>query len=309
MDENRLNEIKGRVAFFKQRKQVAEKMIDESSKKGWFFAICGLPEGLENINDDLVQFRVVKSPPLLTELASTLENKNVFERVAFYSNSTTYELQIIVKTEEPQLAKYIAYNIIAMIRIRSGVEFLVPMASNYSWSIIPGAPDNSVKTMMLEDYPQAKIFNKDKTISQDDMKWVIEHYYDFIIFSSDNPQLCIAIDSLSTFNQQESPRMCIAALWAGIEAVFGIQSELRFRLAAEISAYLKPRGVDRVSLHNRIKQLYDFRSKAVHGSKINDASIKDHISEVQTLLRQILIKCINERHIPTKKEFEDLIHL
>ncbi len=309
MDENRLKEIKERVAFFEQRKKAAEMIMDESSNNGWFFAICGLPEGLENINDDLVKFRVVKSPPLLTELASALENKNVLERVAFYSNSANYELQIITEEEKPQLATSIAYNIIAMIRIKSGVEFLVPIASNYSWSIIPGVPDSSVKIIMLEDYPKAKIFSKDKTISQDDMKWVIDHYYDLIMFSSDNPQLSIAIDSLSTFNQQESPRMCIATLWSGIEAIFGIQSELRFRLAAEIAAYLEPRGVERVSLHKRVKQLYDFRSKAVHGSKIVDSSIADHIAEVQTLLRRILVKCIDEQHIPTKIEFEERIHL
>lgn len=309
MDENRLNEIKSRVAFLEERKQNAENIISEESRNGWFFAFCGLPNGLKDIDDDIIKFRVVQNPPLLTELASALENKKELERVSFYSNSITYELQIGVKVEDTQLATYIAYNLVTIIRIKSGNGFLVPMASNCSWSVIPGASENSVKVMILEDYPRAKFYGRTNNVSQDDIKWAIDHCNDLIMFFSDNPQLSIAIDSLSTFNQQESPRMRVAALWSGIESIFGIQSELRFRLAAEIAAFLEPRGIERISLHNKIKQLYDFRSKAVHGSKIDDTLIENHISEVQSLLRRILIKCIDDQHIPTSKEFEEKIHL
>src|SRR3546814_6656156 len=102
-------------------------------------------------------------------------------------------------------------------------------------------------------------------------------------------------------------RMAIAHLWAGIEALLGISSELRFRISAYIAAYLEPSGPSRVETFKRVRGLYDFRSKAVHGVSLSDKAMRGHVADVQDLLSRIIVKCIEGGSIPSSDQWDDLL--
>ncbi|WP_223259928.1 HEPN domain-containing protein, partial [Ralstonia pseudosolanacearum] len=102
-------------------------------------------------------------------------------------------------------------------------------------------------------------------------------------------------------------RMSAAALWAGFEALFGINAELRFRLAALAAAYLEERGPNRLALYRRVKTLYDYRSKAVHGAATSDKQLASHILEVRGLLSRLMCRATQAGVLPSTDDFEELL--
>jgi hypothetical protein len=121
------------------------------------------------------------------------------------------------------------------------------------------------------------------------------------------PEFRLAVESLTTHHFASSERMMAATLWAGIEALFEIQSELRFRLAIQIASILEPRGSTRRDLYRRVKKLYDVRSKAVHGSALSKDKMDEHIVEVRALLSRLLCKFTELGKVPNEEELEDFM--
>ncbi|MEI3376393.1 MAG: hypothetical protein V8R08_00885 [Coriobacteriales bacterium] len=86
----------------------------------------------------------------------------------------------------------------------------------------------------------------------------------------------------------------MAIIWSGIEALFGVQSELSFRLSYEASIFLDL-GIDGFK---QIKKLYTERSKAVHSrSPIS----REAVSESAELLRSLIIKCSELECLPSEE--------
>ena len=77
--------------------------------------------------------------------------------------------------------------------------------------------------------------------------------------------------------------------------------ELSFRVSANIAAYLEPPGRGRYICFKKIKALYDSRSKAAHGS--GEADLMPY-AETYAIARRVLLKMIEDRHVPDRKELE-----
>jgi hypothetical protein len=101
--------------------------------------------------------------------------------------------------------------------------------------------------------------------------------------------------------------MAGAMLWAGIEALFSISSELRFRLAAYVATTLEERGRDRVECYRRVKRLYDFRSRLIHGAAVQEKAIIDHLVEVRLLLSRLICQIAETGKIREEPEIEELL--
>jgi hypothetical protein len=101
--------------------------------------------------------------------------------------------------------------------------------------------------------------------------------------------------------------MSTASLWAGIESIFGIDKELRFRLAALTASFLEPRGDQRITRYKAVKKLYDFRSRVVHGAAARDTELVEHIREVRLLLSSLLCRMIESRHAPFGDEWDSVL--
>ena len=287
----------------------------QHEREGWYFAICckrdiRIDYTFSNFEDMGVTFRSVELSPMIEELSDALQDKYQLSRVWGYSSSISHELFIEGKQDEfNNLGGFFAYYLIAALRIVSGVDFIVPMASNYSWSCVPALPKDSMIVDILEDHPKARLYDRMSDLTEDNFEWVNNNLYHFYCLIEDNPRFQIAVDTLVAYNQHANGRMCVAALWAGIEAVLGIGQELSFRLAAYIAAYLEPFGEDRLRLYNKIKKMYSFRSKAVHGAAIKENTITDHIVETKMILRRLLINITQNNKLPTADDFEALLFM
>ena len=98
--------------------------------------------------------------------------------------------------------------------------------------------------------------------------------------------------------------MSVASLWAGIEGLFVINLELRFRLAALIATMLEPQSEARLTLYRRLKVLYDFRSKAVHGGEASEDQLLDHVAEMRFIASRLLTKVIEGKEVPSSEALE-----
>lgn len=80
--------------------------------------------------------------------------------------------------------------------------------------------------------------------------------------------------------------------------------ELRFRVSATIASYLEPPGRERWACYRRVKKLYDARSKAAHGSQVEEA---DPLFETYALLKRALTRMIEDNYVPTREDLEAML--
>ena len=308
LNDEHLAEIGERVGHFEARKMRAAKRLAAIEGRHWYFAILGLAcDANELTLAPLAKLQRVTEPPGEIELAAALENKLIFSAIGRYAHQIQYELAVNREHfGDDQQAFNIAWWVISALRIRTLSEILIPAVADHSWSTIAAVTNGSCHAQLLEDVPQARRLSDPVRVEQIDLEWVGSNLDSFANLL-EQPKFRLAVESLSTHHFSTSERMMAATLWAGIEALFEIQSELRFRLAVVIASVLEPRGEARRTLYQLVKKLYDTRSKAVHGSPLTKVKIEEHILEVRKILSRLLCRFVETGSVPTEEQLEELI--
>jgi hypothetical protein len=291
---------------FSERKLRAKARLKNDSKAGWYFGIIGLqlPVSSYDLLSEVATLEEVLEPPGESELVCALKEQHLFGAIARYSHGIRHQLKIVGPGVEEEKLFVVASWFISLLRIRTLAEFLVPVASDHSWSVIAGLEPKTCRVRFVEDVPGAKKLAKSTVIHEVDLKWVGTNVYRFVRLLN-VPCFCLAVESLSTHQHQASDRMMAATLWSGIEALFNIQSELSFRLATCIAVVIEPLGSGRKAAYKEIKKLYSTRSKAVHGAKLSQEQIHKHVLEVRTILSRILCRYIEEGEVFSEERIEN----
>jgi len=60
-------------------------------------------------------------------------------------------------------------------------------------------------------------------------------------------------------------------------------------------------------IYRRVKQLYDVRSRIVHGGKATAEEIAQHIVEVRALLSRLLCKFVEDGRVPDETDLENAL--
>ncbi|WP_055129207.1 HEPN domain-containing protein [Pseudomonas mediterranea] len=297
------------LEHFRQRKDSARERLSKlGGARELCFAVSGLSVECDKYDFSRVAvLRKVEAPPGEIELAQALHRKSLLSAVARHMPSVTHELAVASDGEIfDQSNMNLGWWIISALRTRSQVDILVPAVADVSWDVIPAVEADACKIQLLEDVPAARRLDVQTAVSVDALDWVNAQLKSWINLL-ERPAFRLAVDAMTTHHHHANLRMSAAALWSGFEALFGINSELRFRLALLAAAYLEDRGPDRVSLYRRIKKLYDYRSKAVHGGATTDEMLVDHIIEVRCLLSRFLCRMTEQCCQPSIDEFEVLL--
>jgi hypothetical protein len=174
------------------------------------------------------------------------------------------------------------------------------IAYYYDESQDGGADGKRDIRMLLEEFlPDAA-----NRISDAQVQWVRDNWLPSIKMM-DDPALLFASQVLFRDHMIRNPELQIVSVWSALERIFSSKGpELRFRVSANIAAYLEPNGQARRSLVRSTLKLYDERSAAAHGSPLKSSSAYwDSIG----LLRRTLIKMIEQRRVPTPDELEKLL--
>lgn len=112
-----------------------------------------------------------------------------------------------------------------------------------------------------------------------------------------------AVHALSSYKWHTLPRAQLAMIWSGIEGLFGIDSEITFKLSLGIAKFLGEGVEEQRQIFQNTKILYKARSKAVHGGKIK-GDVQNAIIESAVLLNRLILRASERGHIP---EIEQLI--
>ncbi|HEY2802242.1 MAG TPA: hypothetical protein VGI85_16765 [Chthoniobacterales bacterium] len=122
-----------------------------------------------------------------------------------------------------------------------------------------------------------------------DAEWVKIHFDTFNRLASENEPFNFALEAVMDWRFAKEPRSAVARLWGGIEALFGISSELVYRISLYAACLLAPRGEPRKRKFEEVKKLYGLRSKVVHGETLPEERILQAMSSSFQLLRDLLI--------------------
>ena len=220
----------------------------------------------------------------------------------------------------------------AMLVLRGFTRHLCVACSSYSWNDIAGhqkrtasvfhqqftdeGPENAVYSSKralpsfqgnLLDFHLKLIVNsasRTDEISETDAAWVYDNFDKFNRLAANNEPFQFALESCVDWRYAKDARSAVARLWSGIEAIFGISSELVYRISLLSASLLVSRGPERKEKFNEVKQLYGLRSKAVHGEKLTDAKLAEALNGSFLLLADLLMLAVERGHAFSQDDFD-----
>lgn len=134
-------------------------------------------------------------------------------------------------------------------------------------------------------------------LSDSDEVWINQNYNRARILL-DNELFSTAVRAMASYRWHTLPRVQLAIIWSGIEALFKIESEISFRLSLYVSKFLSNGDkTEEKNMFKKVKELYNSRSSAVHGGKIKkDPNML--VSDSAVILNRLIRKCSETGHVP-----------
>lgn len=94
-------------------------------------------------------------------------------------------------------------------------------------------------------------------------------------------------------------------IWAGIEGLLAVDSELRRRVAMYSGILLDGTREEKIAQSNRARKAYDFRSKVVHGAPFDNSRLAAEHAFASGLLMGLLGKCVMLGRVPSAVELDE----
>lgn len=132
------------------------------------------------------------------------------------------------------------------------------------------------------------------TITSSEQAW-LRRYYQIAWELLDDERFATAVNSLWSYRQSLRPSTQLAVLWAGIESIFSVRSELVFRVSTLSALFLKGGKQEKA----RVKKLYSARSKAVHEGR--QPSSTDVVASAE-LLHALIRECVERGQLPSEDD-------
>lgn len=284
------------------------KSEDLDSVAQWHFAVGGLQTQAESIEiAPAIHLRTLKVFPTHLELAHGLTSPLVAGIMQHYGeNVVRHELVINAEyIDDPQRIPQTAGAILAALRIKTEAEIICPAVCDTSWAALRGVKAETCIAYRVEPAMYSHAFAEPTLVTADDLDWVRDNVVKLIGLSDDD-RFNTALEALCSYMHAANYRMMAAQLWAGVEALFDVRYEISFRLPLLAALFLKGRGPECRELRKHVKELYNDRSSAIHGGRIDEAKLRNHVNDVRTLLARLLGKIIQNGKVPTKDDFDDL---
>ena len=206
---------------------------------------------------------------------------------------------------------------------------------SYSWNIIAGHQERTsevFRKQLAKEGIDAAVFESERNlplfkgglldyhinilnptykgvdlIDENTVKWINTNFDTFNRLAFESEKFRFALEAAIDWRYSNNCRMAVARLWTGIEAIFGMKSELVYRISVLASSLLVERGDARLEKFRSIKRLYNIRSKAVHGDKISDEILINATIESYKLLRDLLFYIVKKGKCLTEDEMDSVI--
>ena len=194
--------------------------------------------------------------------------------------------------------------IAALLRIGQVPQLTVPVRSNYPFESAKDGPGElSLEPMEVTPRIFRAAPDTPQSITADTLDWLKRKWEPAGQLLANNPRFYTALKAFDGATIEGKSSSAMLALWGGLEQLFAPSAgELRFRVSALIAAYLEQPGAARLECYKRILKLYNERSQAAHTAA--DVTTGPLI-ESYVLMRNVLVKMIDECNVPTQSSLED----
>jgi len=181
---------------------------------------------------------------------------------------------------------------------------------NRSWTNIKDIDKDFAVEANLCDYHVKMLtlngFDK-PAVDEDDINWISKHFELANILANKNEKFKYALTVTNTWRYCVDLRSAIAIIWAAIESIVDVSTEITYRLSLSLSSLLRDRGDLRLQKFNEIKTLYKLRSKVIHGSEIKTADATAALSGSVNLLSELICYMIENDRLVTEDDFKSAI--
>jgi len=194
--------------------------------------------------------------------------------------------------------------LVALLRLRATPLVRVPVIASHPFADIPGLPlEPRFWSIEMEPQHSCPVANPPTALAVTDLEWVRDHWRQAVNLYGASGDYQVAMAAADRVIWTSSAALALVSLWGALERIFTREkTELRFRVAANIAAYLEPPGMNRRALFRMAKALYDRRSEAAHGSGSGIA--EKSVTETYGLLRRAIFRMIEEEHVPSREDLE-----
>lgn len=194
--------------------------------------------------------------------------------------------------------------IASLLRLRNYSRVHVPVIAPQAFSSIPGNWKDA-KILPIEVQPRVYGENALTELSDSDADWLANIWFNGAAIMNSNAEFNDAYQAVDSVSQTYKPSLALITLWGALEHLFSpATQELRFRVSANIAAYLAPMGAERLKLQKKLLKLYDSRSQAAHGA-VNDC--EDELAETSSIARAVILKIIESGAVPTKDKLDAIL--
>lgn len=205
----------------------------------------------------------------------------------------------IIADNQSQLAA-IAWDSLWVVSLLSSVfdyEIVCNFQSNQSSEFFSNKSE-----LLITNYGMRGLVERNYTMTEDDSIWIGKYFENGFKLLANSSVFMDAVTAMCQYKWFPHPRTRIAVLWSGIEGLFDIHSEISFRLSLSITNFLSCGNKhEKVDLFNSVKNLYNHRSVAVHGSTINEMT-RSSVEDSASLLNRLIRVCIERNELPNPKD-------
>jgi hypothetical protein len=314
--------------------------LQEIEPKAWHVLVCGLPlsEDILELGTHLSIRRLVNPLSVFDLAAVGALGFREWATLEPFTGSATAEIISLAEAEglqgyDPLNRCWLAS---ALLVLRGFARHLCPAVSAYSWNLIAGhqAQTSGIfREQMIEEGVENAVYRprrslpsfhgglldyhlklllpkkiKSEALDVSEAKWCQEHFEEFNRLAHGDERFRFALEAATDWRYAKDPRAAIARIWAGIESLFGINSELVYRVSLFTSTIMSAeRGVARIEAYRHAKSIYGIRSKAVHGEPLSDEKLIGGLHESFEILRTILLDCVSRGQV--RKEDDYMLEL
>ena len=160
--------------------------------------------------------------------------------------------------------------------------------------------DYHLKMLRIDDLNDIKI-------NDSDIDWIRKYFEIANVLAFKYEKFKYAIEVLNSWRYCIDVKSAIAIIWAAIESIVNVSSEITYRLSLSIASLLCDRGDQRLNKFKEIKKLYALRSKVVHGSNFKENEIESALVGSFLLLSELIEFMIENDKMITESDFEQAI--
>ncbi|SKB64041.1 hypothetical protein SAMN05661099_1986 [Daejeonella lutea] len=196
--------------------------------------------------------------------------------------------------------------------VRNHTQITSIASLNRSWNDIKDLDKSIVVQATLCDYHVSMIDSSaltNPTIDQEDIRWISTYFEIANVLANKNEKFRYALNVINSWRYCVDLRSAIAIVWAALESIVDVSSEITYRLSLSLSSLLKERGESRITKFKEIKSLYTLRSKVVHGSDIKIAESEIALAGSLKLLFELITYIIESNKMVTQTDFTNAIFL